>query len=105
MVLEAPLAIFFAAAVWPARRWLRVALSLLSRCFSFHHRRHDVVFHQSCDEEDKVEGMLSAYRSGAGLSRVPTNMRRPARMTRCMAIGLPDACLVTDPAVVLGKRG
>ena len=61
-----------------------------------------LVFHQSCDEEDKVDGMLSAYRSGQGFLGTD-EYAPPGADDSLMAIGLPDACLVTNPDVVLAS--
>lgn len=101
VVLEAPLGIFFAAAIWPARQWLRVAV-IASSCAIFLSITAvtTLVFHQSCDEEDKVDGMLSAWRSGHGFQGTD-EYAPPGADETLMAIGLPDACLVTNPAVVL----
>jgi hypothetical protein len=103
VVLEAPLGIFFAAAIWPSRRWLRGAI-IASSCAVFLSITAvtTLVFHQSCDEEDKVDGMLSAYRSGQGFLGTD-EYAPPGADDSLMAIGLPDACLVTNPAVVLAS--
>jgi hypothetical protein len=103
VVLEAPLGIFFAAAIWPARQWLRVAV-IASSCAIFLSITAvtTLLFHQSCDEEDKVEGMLSAWRSGQGFQGTD-EYAPPGADETLMAIGLPDACLVTNPAVVLAS--
>jgi hypothetical protein len=103
VVLEAPLGIFFAAAIWPTRRWLRVtAIAVSSAVFLSITAVTTLVFHQSCDEEDKVDGMLSAYRSGQGFLGTD-EYAPPGADDSLMAIGLPDACLVTNPAVVLAS--
>jgi hypothetical protein len=103
VVLEAPLGIFFAAAIWPTRRWLRVGvITVSSLVFLSITAVTTLVFHQSCDEEDKVSGMLSAYRSGQGFQGTD-EYAPPGADNTLVAIGLPDACLSTDPAVVLAK--
>ena len=68
VALEAPMGIFFAAAVWPERPWRRKALAAVCALFflaasSFTAR----TFFQACDDEDAVPGMLNVYRSGAGV--------------------------------------
>jgi len=101
VVLEAPMAIFFAAAIWPARRSLRnlvvalcIAMFLATTAVSL------LTFHQPCDLEDKVAGMLRAYRTGQGFEG--TDEYAPPRADNSLvAVGLPDACLTTNPAVVL----
>ncbi len=103
VALEAPLGIFFAAAIWPAKRWLRVAAMVISSAiFLSITSVTTLIFHQSCDAEDKVEGMLSAYRSGQGFEGTD-EYAPPGADDTLMAIGLPDACLTNDPAVVLAK--
>jgi hypothetical protein len=57
---------------------------------------------QSCDEEDAVPGMLAVYGSGSGF--IGTNEYEPIGADNAhVATGLPAACLVSDPAIVLGK--
>ena len=103
VVLEAPLGIFFAAAIWPTKRWQRVAVIATSvAVFLSITAVTTLVFHQSCDEEDKVDGMLSAYRSGQGFLGTD-EYAPPGADDSLMAIGLPDACLVTNPGVVLAS--
>ena len=78
VVLEAPLGIFFAAAIWPTRRWLRVAvIAASSAIFLSITVVTLLVFHQPCDAEDKVVGMLGAFRSGQGFQG--TDEYAPAR--------------------------
>ena len=102
VVLEAPMAIFFAAALWPARRWLRGAV--IAVCAAFFVAA--TVFtarglFQPCDNEDSVPGMISAYRSGAGFVGT-TEYAPPGSDNSLVATGLPAACLVTDPSAALG---
>ena len=59
-----------------------------------------LVFHQSCDAEDRVSGMLAAYRSGQGFEGTD-EYAPPGADNSLMAIGIPDACLATNPVVVL----
>ncbi len=67
VVLEAPMGIFFAAAVWPARRARRWAVLALCAVFFLatviFAGKH---FYRPCYEGDTVPEMMSAYRSGAG---------------------------------------
>jgi hypothetical protein len=102
VVLEAPMAIFFAAAVWPARRWLRVVVVTL--CAAFFLAATAFVakdFYQSCDDEDAVAPMVSAYRGGAGFAGA-SEYAPPGADNTLIATGLPAACLVADPAMTLG---
>jgi hypothetical protein len=102
VVLEAPMAIFFTAAIWPTRRWLRVAVVAL--CAAFFLAATAFVakdFYQACDDQDAVTPMLSAYRSGAGFMGA-SEYAPPGADNTLIATGLPTACLVTDPATELG---
>jgi hypothetical protein len=102
VVLEAPMALFFAAAVWPARRWLRVAVVTL--CVAFFMAAMAFVakdFYQACDDQDAVAPMVSVYRSGAGFAGA-SEYAPPGADNSLIATGLPTACLVTDPAMTLG---
>ena len=67
VVVEAPLGIFFAAAIWNVQRWWRVvAIAVSSAIFISIMFVTLFIFHQDCDSEDSVTGMLAAYRSGQG---------------------------------------
>ena len=101
VVVEAPLGVFFAAAVWTSRRWLRVfviagctAIFVGTTTFTL------FVFHQDCDSEDSVRGMLAAYRAGQGFEGT-AEYAPPGADNDLMAIGIPDACLTTNPEQVL----
>ncbi len=103
VVVEAPLGIFFAAAVWPARRSRRVlAIGASTAIFLSITAVTLFVFHQDCDSEDSVHGMLAAYRSGQGFEGTD-EYAPPGADNSLMAIGLPDACLSSNPDVVLAK--
>ena len=103
VALEAPLGIFFAAAFWPTRRWLRVAvIPATTAIFLSITAVTALVLHQSCDAEDRVVGMLGAFRSGQGFQGTD-EYAPPGADDSLIAIGLPDACLTTNPAVVLAR--
>jgi hypothetical protein len=105
LVLEAPMAVFVAAAVWPrpsARPWQRVAVSaaFIAACLSMT-ALAGWTFFQGCDEEEGVPGILNAYRSGHGFEG--TGEYEPFGADNSLvATGLPDACLVSDPTTELG---
>ncbi|MDR3776681.1 MAG: 6-pyruvoyl-tetrahydropterin synthase-related protein [Terracidiphilus sp.] len=103
VVLEAPMAIFFASAVWCAGRWRRVAVATLCAVFFLTATvAAGRLFFQVCDDEDAVQGTLDVYRSGAGF--LGTDEYEPPGADDTMVpSGLPDSCLVKDPATVLGK--
>jgi hypothetical protein len=105
VVLETPMAIFFAAAVSPracAHRVPRIivrtacaALFLASTAIAA------VYFFQPCDDEDAVAPMIQVYRNGAGFEGVDEYAPVGADNSE-VATGLPDACLVTNPRIALG---
>jgi len=105
VVLEAPAALFFAAAVWPttnAHRWLRIAVpALCAAVFLGSTAIAAVYFFQPCDDEDAVAPMVIVYKSGAGFQGVDEYTALGAD-DYVVATGLPDACLVTDPKTTLG---
>jgi hypothetical protein len=105
LVLEAPMAIFFAAAVWPpnaARRWVRVAVVFVCAAIFLAATVYTGrTFFQVCDAEDAVSGIASAYRSGAGFVGYD-EYAPPDADDALVATGLPGACLVSDPSTVLG---
>ena len=105
LVLEAPMVIFFAASVWPrnsAQRWARVAVAALCAAIFLAVTVYTGrAFFQVCDDADAVSGMASVYRSGAGFVGYD-EYAPPDADDALVATGLPDACLVSDPATVLG---
>jgi hypothetical protein len=105
VALEAPMAIFFAAAVWPsltARRWRRIAVAAAcAAVFLAAAVASGMIFFQVCDEEDNVAAMVGVYRSGNGFAGVG-EYEPPGADNSLVATGLPAACLVSDPATALG---
>ena len=107
LVLEAPMAIFASAAVWPresARSRRRVAVAFactaIFAAMTFYAAKD---LYQSCDDEDAVAPMLDVYRSGGGF--IGTFEYEPIGADNSLlARGLPQACLVSDPAIELGKK-
>jgi len=103
VVVEAPLSIFFAAAIWSARRRRRiVAIGVSSVIFLSIMTVTLYIFHQDCDSEDSVRGMLAAYRSGQGFQGTD-EYAPPGADDSLMAVGLPDACLSNNANVELAK--
>jgi hypothetical protein len=101
--VEAPMAIFFVAAVWQSKRRARAAVVttcgawfLATTVFA------GTYFFQVCDDEDAVAPMLGAYHAGAGFEGM-YEYEPPGGDDSIIATGLPDACLVSDPSTVLGK--
>ncbi len=106
VVLEAPMAIFVAAAVWPGaaeRNWRRVAVGLAAAAvFAVMTAWAARDLFQVCDVEDSADSMASVYRAGAGF--IGTYEYEPMGADNSeVARGLPLACLVSDPAIKLGQ--
>ena len=78
---SAALGIFFAAAIWHARRWRRViAIGASSAIFLSITVVTLFIFHQDCDSEDSVKGMLAPI-AAARVSKEPMSTHRRARTT------------------------
>jgi hypothetical protein len=103
VVLEAPMAIFFAAAVWAEARWRRAVVYVVcGAAFLSATGIAGISLFQSCDSEDAVRGMLDDYNAGTGFEG--TDEYAPVGADNSLvATDLPFACLVLDPAIVLGK--
>lgn len=103
VVLEAPMGIFFAAAVWTSRRRLRIAMTVVYAIFLVGITMFTAeVFFQHCDSEDSVRGSLRAYRDGLGFAGTD-EYAPPGADDSLVATDLPDACFTTNPVVVLGR--
>jgi hypothetical protein len=101
--VEAPMAIFFVTAIWPIRWRARVTVLLLcSAVFLASTVYAGKVYFQVCYPEDTVASVLFDFRAGAGAVGM-YEYEPPGGDDSSIAIGLPDACLVSDPALVLGK--
>jgi hypothetical protein len=101
VTLEAPMGIFFAAAIWVSRRrWL-----VLSGCCAFFVAATLLAgfsFFQSCDEEDAVWAMQDTYRSGAGFEG-EDEYTPPYADNSLVSMDLPAACLTSSPTTELGQ--
>ena len=105
LVLEAPMGVFLAAAVWPrasARSWRRIAVVFCCAAVFLAMTGYAAKdLFQSCDDEDAVPGMLAVYRSGHGFTG--TFEYEPIGADNgLVATGLPLACLMSDPKTELG---
>jgi hypothetical protein len=103
VVVEAPMGIFFASAIWTSRRGWRIAmLSVCTVVFLAATGLAGFSFFQDCDEEDAVAGMLSVYRAATGFEGVdeyaPVNAD-----TSLLTMGLPVACLNPSATTPLGQ--
>jgi len=102
VVLEGPMAVFFAAAAWPARRWARVAATAVcALIFAGAAASAGFLFLQGCDSDDSPWGIQDAFRSGAGVAGTD-EYEPPGADDGLVPMGLPGACLVSDPMVALG---
>jgi hypothetical protein len=105
LVLQAPMGIFFAAAVWPsrsARSWQRAAVLVICVLFIagslfFATGR----FFRVCHPDDSLPSLLARHRSGAGFWGAD-EYAPPDADNSTVATGLPDACLVSAPNTDLG---
>jgi len=105
LVVEAPMGIFFAAAVWPTetgRRWLRPAVACLcgalflaATAFAAGNFFRDGV------EADDFQNLLAEYRSGSGFAGT-YEYAPPDSDSSLVATGLPDACFTDSSDTELG---
>ncbi len=104
--VEAPMSIFVVAAVWPNSHNARMARgAILAACAAFFVAATIYAgtrFFQVCYPEDTVASMLIDYRSGADFEGM-YEYEPPNTDISTVPTGMPDACLVTDPNIVLGK--
>lgn len=100
VVLEAPLGVFVASAVWTrSRRWIApaacgvafVAMAVLA----------GRVYFTSCYVEDSVPGMLAAYCAGTGFEGTDEYSPEYADSS-LIAMSLPGGCLAANPKQRLG---
>jgi hypothetical protein len=101
--VEAPMAIFFAAAVWPASKKSRWAVGVACTvAFVAATAYAATSFFQVCYPEDTVPATLAAYRAHMGFEGL-YEYEPPGADETLIAKGLPDACLVSNPATTLGQ--
>jgi hypothetical protein len=103
VVAEAPMAIFFASAVWTKRsRWRMAVLTVCFIVFLVATGAAGFSFFQDCDEEDAVAGMLNVYHAGTGFEGSDEYAPIGADNT-LVALGLPAACFSLSPTDTLGQ--
>jgi hypothetical protein len=110
--VEAPMAIFFVAAIWPsnrdansASRSRRSQVFILAACTALFIAATiyaGTTYFQVCYPEDTVASSLVDYRSGIGFEGL-YEYEPPNGDLSIVPTGIPDACLVTDAYIVLGK--
>jgi len=105
LVVEAPMAIFTAAAIWPgnsAKRWQRAAVAILCALVflttTFFAAK---TFLRVCKEGDSMTDLLELYRGGGGLEGAD-EYEPPDSDHWKIATGLPDACFSRGSDTVLG---
>ena len=105
LVLEAPMAIFFAATAWPlftAKRWQRrIATAVCIGFFCAVAWISAKSFLRVCTEGDSTDDLLAMYGGGGGLEGTD-EYEAPDSDHWKIAIGLPDACFTTDSDTTLG---
>jgi hypothetical protein len=106
VVLEAPMGIFAAAAIWPrnsTHHLQRFAIAAAAGAvFLTLTTWAEKDLFQVCDDEDAVAGMVPVYAAGQGFAGTYEYEPIGADIS-LIAAGLPQACLVANPATVLGK--
>lgn len=103
VVLSAPMAILFAAAIWPERTRNRILVA--SACTLFFLATTLVAarsFFQVCYTEDSVWARLDAFRAGDGFEGAD-EYEPPFADASVLATSLPPTCLASDPLVLLGR--
>ena len=100
--LEAPMGIFFAAAIWPHSRSSRIAVSIAcAAAFLAATTYAGTLFFQGCGDSDTVASTLSTFHAGAGFEGMYEYEPPTADLTM-IPTGMPAACLIADSATVLG---
>lgn len=103
LALEAPMGIFFAAAIWPAKPRRRFAVvPLCAALFLLETVWAGRYWFQPCHPEDTVPALLTRIETGAVLND-SDQFAPPDSDDDLLTLGLPDACLVRDSSVALGK--
>ena len=103
VAVEAPMAIFFASAVWMETRWRKVVvLAVCGVVFAGASAAAGLIFFQQCDVDDSVTGTMESYRTGAGFEGTD-EYAPPGADDSLVAAGLPGGCLVSDPKKMLGE--
>jgi hypothetical protein len=99
LVVEAPMAVFFAAAVWPghsSRRWLRPAVAgICAALFVASTVFAAKTFFRDTREDNDLTVLLKDYRTGAGFLGTD-EYAPPGADDFLVATGLPDACLTDN---------
>jgi hypothetical protein len=106
LIAEAPLAIFLATALWPrmhAKGARVVAIAVCSAAFVCLTAVASKYLYQACYAEDAVPSMIHSLRSGAGYNGTFEYEPIGADIAS-IPMGLPRACLTSNPNLVLGSN-
>ena len=103
VVVQAPMGIFFASAIWVERPRLRFAvLAVCAGAFLAATLIAGLNFFQECYQEDTIRSMVADYRAGTGFEG--TDEFTPSYADNSLlAMGLPAACLTSSPKTALGR--
>lgn len=96
LLVEAPLAIFLAAAMTAARVRMRVVMvSIAIAGMLLVTASSGLFFYQNCDEDDSVQGQVASMESGVGVEGTDEYASVDSD-NDLVPTGLPDACLLED---------
>ncbi len=103
LVVEAPVGIFAACAIWTRAGWRRWALiAACAAVFAGEAWFAGTHFYLPCDDEDSVAGMMDAYAQQQGFDGAD-EYAPPETDEDLTTEGLPVACLASDPEVKVGE--
>ncbi len=101
--VEAPMAIFFAAGIWPARRKLQWAVAgVCTAACTAAMLYTNAAFFQVCNPEDTVASTVSDYRNDVGFEGM-FEYEPPSSNRELIPMGLPAACFTSSPNFRLGQ--
>jgi 6-pyruvoyl-tetrahydropterin synthase related domain len=105
LVVEAPMAILFAAAIWPRKSWKRGAVAALSTVFFLSTVMFATrTFFLECHPSELLPNLLTQYHAGTGFWGAD-EYAPPGSNGAVVATGLPDACLSSNFNTALGLGG
>lgn len=99
VVLEAPMGILFAAALWRRPRWLGFILGVAFLAGSVAYATK--TFFRVCKSDDALSTLLARHTSGTGFWGA-YEYSPPGADNSLVPSGLPDACLMAHPDTDLG---
>ena len=103
LLIEAPLAVFAAAALSAVRvRWRVVGIAIAAAGMVIVTAASGLFFYQNCDEDDSVAGQVVSIQWGAGVEGTD-EYASTGSDNALVAAGLPQACLLEDAQVPLAE--